>query len=212
MSYIYKITNIINGKSYIGKTNYSIEKRFKEHCKDSQVQSKNKRPLYMAMRKYGVNNFKIELLEETDNPDEREIFWIKKINTFKYGYNATIGGDGKSFIDYNLVINTYKSKQNQNETAKALNLHPSTVYKILRNSNVVKYSNQDVNTKKYGKKIKQIDLNGNIVNIFNSIREASRYMVENQLTNCKLDTIKTHISEVCKGKRKTASKFRWEYA
>lgn len=36
MSYIYKITNMINGKSYIGKTNLSIEKRFKEHCRDSK--------------------------------------------------------------------------------------------------------------------------------------------------------------------------------
>ena len=51
------------------------------------------------MRKYGIEHFHIELLEETDNPEEREIYWIEKMRSFKYGYNATYGGDGKKYID-----------------------------------------------------------------------------------------------------------------
>lgn len=61
MSFIYKITNQINGKSYIGKTNLvSVQERFKEHIYDSKRTRMEKRPLYSAMNKYGSENFKIE--------------------------------------------------------------------------------------------------------------------------------------------------------
>ena len=102
MAYIYQITNDVNGKIYIGKTEFSIEKRFKEHCKDAFRPRNEKRPLYTAMRKYGINHFHIELLEETENPEEREKFWIEEKRSFKNGYNATLGGDGKKYIDYDL--------------------------------------------------------------------------------------------------------------
>lgn len=59
------------------------------------------------MRKYGTEHFHIELLEETDNPEERETYWIEQLGSFKWGYNATLGGDGKKYIDYDLVVATY---------------------------------------------------------------------------------------------------------
>ena len=108
MAYIYQITNKINGKVYIGKTEFSIEKRFKEHCRDFLREKNEKRPLYAAMRKYGVENFEISLIEETDNPNEREIFWIEYFGTFKYGYNATLGGDGTIIYNHNLIISLLK--------------------------------------------------------------------------------------------------------
>ena len=83
MAYIYQIINDINQKIYIGKTEFSIEKRFKEHCYDAFRANNEKRPLYSAMRKYGVEHFHIELIEETDNPEEREIYWIEKKQSFK---------------------------------------------------------------------------------------------------------------------------------
>ena len=52
------------------------------------------------MNKYGIEHFHIELIEETDNPEEREIYWIEKLGSFKNGYNATLGGDGKKYLDY----------------------------------------------------------------------------------------------------------------
>lgn len=64
MACIYVITNKINNKKYVGKTNFSIEKRFKEHCSDSKRREFEKRPLYNAMNKYGIENFEISLLEE----------------------------------------------------------------------------------------------------------------------------------------------------
>ena len=56
MSYIYKIINDINDKVYIGQTSYSLETRFKEHLYKVNLD----RPLYRAMRKYGIDNFHIE--------------------------------------------------------------------------------------------------------------------------------------------------------
>ena len=108
MAYIYKIVNDINQKVYIGKTDFSIEKRFKEHCKDAFKQHTEKRPLYAAMQKYGIEKFHIELVEETNNPEERETYWIEQYGSFKYGYNATKGGDGKHYCNYDLIYDLYQ--------------------------------------------------------------------------------------------------------
>ena len=78
MSKIYKIINDINDKIYIGKTVFSIDKRFKEHCCDAFKQRNKERPLYKAMREYGIEHFYIELIEECDDnlASDREIYWI----------------------------------------------------------------------------------------------------------------------------------------
>lgn len=88
------------------------------------------------MRKYGIEHFHIELIEETDVPEEREIYWIEKYQTFKNGYNATLGGDGKKYIDYDLVIETYKHLQNITETAKQLNISIDSVSMILKENKI----------------------------------------------------------------------------
>ena len=120
MPYIYKITNDINGKIYIGKTLSTIEQRFKEHCRDYLKERNEKRPLYSAMQKYGVEHFHISVVEECDESilSEREVFWIEYYGSFKNGYNATLGEDGRPYIDYDLVINTYKKLKNIKEVAK----------------------------------------------------------------------------------------------
>ena len=96
MGYIYKITNIINGKLYIGQTKKTIEERFQAHLKNAK--NHINRYLYDAMNKYGYNNFIPSLIEECEDNllDEREIYWIAFYNTTdkKFGYNMTIGGGG----------------------------------------------------------------------------------------------------------------------
>ena len=134
MAYIYQITNQVNGKIYVGKTEFSIEKRFKEHCDDAYREAKEKRPLYAAMRKYGIENFHIELLEETDNPEERETYWIEQKQSFKNGYNATMGGDGRRYIDYDLVIATMSNSLQPQGLQHAKPPHPSPTPRVYSNS------------------------------------------------------------------------------
>ena len=110
MAFIYVITNDTNGKQYVGKTNNSIEERFREHVSDSKKRRCEKRPLYAAMNKYGVEHFSIEVLEEcnAENSSEREMFWIQALNTYGHtGYNATLGGDSKHYYDYNELSQAY---------------------------------------------------------------------------------------------------------
>ena len=94
--FIYKITNKINGKVYIGKTKLPIEDRFKKHIKCAE--NRVNRHLYDAMNHYGYENFEMCLVESCDGESvlsERETFWIKEYNSQSpVGYNMTVGGDG----------------------------------------------------------------------------------------------------------------------
>ena len=76
MAFIYVITNDLNGKQYVGKTSRSIEERFKEHIRDKDYRKNEKRPLYNAMNKYGIEHFSIKVLEECSIEESaaREIF------------------------------------------------------------------------------------------------------------------------------------------
>ena len=98
MGYIYKISNTVNNKVYIGQTALSLERRWNLHKWTAENPSypSYPYPLYRAMRKYGINNFKIEIIEEIDNKDlnEREIYWISYYDSYNKGYNMTLGGDG----------------------------------------------------------------------------------------------------------------------
>lgn len=96
MGYIYKITNTVNGKIYIGLTTVSVEHRWKQHCQTAKRGS-NKH-LYFSMRKYGIENFKIEQIDSTDNFEELgnlERKYIKEYNSANpcFGYNITHGGE-----------------------------------------------------------------------------------------------------------------------
>lgn len=96
MGYIYKITNIINNKIYIGQTSKTIQERFAVHI--SKAKQKINRYLYDAMNCYGYENFIIEEIEECSNDklNEREVYWIKfyQSNLKENGYNMTSGGGG----------------------------------------------------------------------------------------------------------------------
>ena len=108
MGLIYKITNDINNKVYIGQTTLTLDQRFRTHIHDCMSGKSHieKRPLYEAMLKYGVQHFQIELLEEVVDEllDEKEIFYIKQYNSYigfpnSNGYNATLGGQSIRKID-----------------------------------------------------------------------------------------------------------------
>lgn len=163
------------------------------------------------MKKYGIEHFHIELVEETDNPNEREQYWIQYYNSYHYGYNATLGGDGKKYIDYNLVITTYNQLLSVKETATKLNISPDSVSNILHQNNISVKTGQQINAEKNSKCTNMYSLDGEFLQSFPSAMDAGRYLIENHLSNCKLSTIRQHISEVCRGKRKTAAGFKWQF-
>jgi group I intron endonuclease len=208
MAYIYKIVNDINNKVYIGKTEFSIEKRFSEHCKDSVRRNEEKRPLYNAMNKYGIEHFHIELIEETDKPEEREVYWIQQFNSYYDGYNATLGGDGKSYLDRQLLINTYLQNHNLALTAEILNIDAGYLSKILKENNIEVKTSQEINKEKRGKKVEQYNLKGEYIQTFASIKDATKAVKPNS----NLESTHGHISQVCNGKRKTAYGYIWKFA
>jgi len=89
MSQIYKITHIDSGNFYVGKTTKALKERFRKHLWTAQDGSQTH--LHRAIRKYGLDSFCIESLEETDKLNVRERYWIEKLNP---NYNMTEGGDG----------------------------------------------------------------------------------------------------------------------
>lgn len=211
MAYIYQIQNDINGKLYVGKTEFSIEKRFKEHCNDAFKEISEKRPLYSAMKKYGIEHFHISLIEETDNPEEREKYWIEYLRTFKNGYNATMGGDGKRYIDYDLVVKTYNEVQNRNKTAKLLNISPDSVSNILTIKNIKILPFEEVNRMALSKKVGMYQ-KGDLIKVFSSLTDAGKFLQLNQLTlDKKIGSVVEHISQVCRNKRKSAYGYQWKF-
>lgn len=93
---IYKITNIQNGKIYVGQTIQSFKSRMNEHKK--KMRNGANFPLYNAMRKYGIDNFTFEVISSAASQEElneKEIFWINYFNSeYPNGYNLTSGGAG----------------------------------------------------------------------------------------------------------------------
>lgn len=93
---VYKITNLLNGKCYVGLTTTPLERRMASHRHDAKTAS-YRSALYGAVRKYGWENFRIEVLESAiaiETLGEREAFWIKECNALvPNGYNLTSGGE-----------------------------------------------------------------------------------------------------------------------
>jgi group I intron endonuclease len=91
---VYKITNKINNKVYIGQTTTSLSARWTQHCSKSS----NCRKLSNAIKKYGKENFKIEIVKKCNNINELNIeeeILIKKENSVNCGYNLSSGGLNK---------------------------------------------------------------------------------------------------------------------
>lgn len=91
---VYKIVNSINNKVYVGRTIHSLESRWLGHMKC--LERGDMRQLYCAMRKYGVENFHIELIEEYNNLEDMiagEAYYCDFYDSYKNGYNMTTAGE-----------------------------------------------------------------------------------------------------------------------
>ena len=178
MSTIYVITNLINSKQYVGKTTYSIEKRWKEHCLDYQRAEVNQhRPLYNAMQKYGIDNFHIDILEENipeEQLNDKEKFWISKLDTYYNGYNATLGGDGQSRIDRIKLKELYDKGFNNKEIAAIMGHQRSNISKAIKSMGLKSNFNpKEITT--------LIDPENNVL-IFESREDAAKYLINKGIT------------------------------
>ena len=208
IGYIYKITNSINQKSYIGKTVQTIEKRWKEHIKDSRKYVN--RPLYRAFNKYGIENFSIDLIEEVDIRElsNKEIYWIEYYHTYSNGYNATLGGDGKILYDYDLIAQLIQNGLTSKEISKEIGCSLDIIHLVANKYNL-SINSVNLFTQK-SKKVQQYDKYGILINEFNSYAEAARWLEDNNYVTGNLNGVRSHIGDVCKGKRKTAYGFKWQ--
>lgn len=116
---IYKITNVKNNKIYVGQSN-DIYRRFYEH----QTKGESSRiPVDVAIQKYGKDSFIYEVLEECDITElnQKETFWIRKLNAIKDGYNCSEGGEQQSIGENN--GRSKLTEQDIIEIRKAYNNH-----------------------------------------------------------------------------------------
>ena len=213
--YIYKITNDINDKVYIGFCTTSIKERFATHKKDSQKRTCEKRPLYRAMNKYGVEHFQIEQIEECDINilGEREQYWISYYNSYHYGYNATRGGDGKPLYDHQAILNRLQEHPYPAAIAKEFGCCVDIIRDIAKRNGIdVKHPSNEALRLKLQKTIQAIDKNTDeVIAEFESTVKAAEWCFQNKYCAALNSGVRSHIGEVANGKRKTAYGFKWRY-
>ena len=204
MAEIYKITNTVNGKSYIGQTQYTSEIRFKQHL-NAYYQNRES-TLYQAFDKYGVDNFTLEILEECkiNQLDEREVYWIKQFNSFNQGYNSTFGGhNGRRLeIDTDKLLELWSNGWNMTNIAHFLEVSQETVKSRLATLGVSEVELSSRGTDLLKKEIVAICFETwNIIAQFDSTVEASRWA----------NVSPSQISKACSGVINSSAYLFWRY-
>ena len=187
MALIYKITFKQTNKVYIGQTCRTLAARYAEHVYDALNASKH--AVHRAMRKYGIENCNIELIEETNEPNERERHWIKVYDSYKNGYNETLGGDGHPIHDYDEIVEVYNKTKNIEKTALALKVSLWTVCAALCANNIT--------PSQFKQPVSQIK-NGKTLNVFESIRDAARFLISKHELQTTENNVAKLISNSCK--------------
>ena len=178
--WIYKITNILNQKIYIGQTIRPIEERFRRHINDA-LNNKIDTHLARAIRKYGKENFIIEVIDIAKTQEEltkKEQYWIHYYNSVKIGYNETDA--------------TYKSGGNtyQNKTSKEM----KEIKEKIRKSKIGAKNPM-------AKKVKRINIKTGKIDIFDTIISCAKA--------CGIKNGKTSITTRLNGEIKTPYKGTW---
>lgn len=179
---IYKITNKVNGKIYIGLTVQGTRTRYLHHLYEAR--SGSNFPVHRAIRKYGEENFEVETLFETTNHDElkvKEQEYIQKYNTYKteYGYNLTKGGDGTlgrthSEETKTKIADKAKGRKRSEESKKrSSESHKKRAIEDPEYRKKRSLAAQIGNLERQ-KTIEVYDLEGNLLSTHNSIMEAAK--------------------------------------
>lgn len=231
--FVYKITNNINGKSYIGQTKRSPHIRWKEHkTRNNSVCPKLKR----AFEKYGTENFSFEILCEVNTLEElnkKEVELISKYNTIDNGYNIDMGGKNKKrpkevvekilkavkrkiVYQYDLKGNFIAKYKSITEAANKNNIHMTSIIHCMKERKMIAGNFQWKDF--YSKKINPVKNK--------MVKPRPRRQVCKYSKNMKLLAVyknaaeaarknnfkgKAGIVKVCNGKQKTCGGFYWAY-
>lgn len=222
---IYKFENLINGKIYIGQA-INLEEQYKKHLKNINDLSRQEL-LYQAIRKYGLNNFSYQILEQFEeyNPNqlnELEIYYIKQIynSLMPNGYNMIPGGSNGAGLAKGKIVQQYTLKgeyiaeyPSAHQAAEKTGINYSSICACCRedishtkqyqwkykdsNKQIIDLSTQKIIIAK--RKILQYNLYGELINEYESLADAV------EKTHCS----KAVISKVCNHKGWTAGGFFW---
>lgn len=166
---IYLITNSVNDKVYVGQTIQSLKKRFNGHCCYSKTDKSVNMYIKRAIHKYGRDKFTIHLIEECpiELLNDREKYWISFYNSYKDGYNLTLGGQDSNYFSLHRLEDTMDIKKFKQyikefkpligEVVSHFGISRSSVYNLIRKLNDPELILNSYNPRK-GKTIK--DING----------------------------------------------------
>lgn len=221
MGVIYKYENLINHHIYIGQT-----KDFKKRCREHKNAAYNPAhgdynlPIHSAIRKYGLENFSIDIIDECSNEwlNEKEKYWINYYNSYKKGYNATEGGqeggyNGKIVLVYDLDGNYITQYKNAKVCAEQIGVSYSTIQQVLHQTRPtckklqLKYIDDDRKITKFKSRqggkipIYQLTKDKQIIKEWESAVIAAR----------ELNLDASTITKCLKGKLKTHGNFSWRY-
>lgn len=195
---IYKIENKINGKIYIGQS-INIERRWSEHKSRSLSETYNKdynMKIYKAIRKYGLNNFKLSIIEECseDKLKDKEIYWINYYNSMDsdFGYNTDNGYIPTHFAklndtEYNNLCEDLKNNLlSLDDISKKYNISLSYIYEVNRGDNFRK--NEDENYPLRNSNIKNRLSENEITEIKNDLLKGLPLIqIRNKYNICEMD-------------------------
>jgi group I intron endonuclease len=192
---IYKITNLINNKVYIGQTIQPLKDRWYRHCGKTGSKNELEMPIKRAILKYGKHNFSIEKLEECEQCllDSREIYYIEQYDSYNKGYNATKGGQkGAKLIQTPkeiqlLICSMYNKGNSLRAISKVYNIDKATVKGILTRNNIKLRTSRTY-------KLSQED-RINIINDFNSGVSRKEIMTKYKIS-------KSYLSQLITGNRR----------
>lgn len=209
MGCVYIIKNTINNLIYIGRTERDYKLRLQEHKNDFKKIKHN--PLCDAINKYGLKNFTIEPLFESNNSEElaqKEKEFVESYNSCnpEIGYNQVKGGKGRPTVnlDEKEVIQyyLYEGDYSLQKTSRKYKINYKTLQKILRKNGIEPMTLNEYRAYARTKKVKQIDpVTNEVICIYNSLTEAALPFGSNN---------KNNIADAIHGRHKTAYGYKWE--
>lgn len=212
--YVYKITNLINGKIYIGVTKRNIKIRFNEHSTCVKRQPNRPSVIGLAIEKYGKENFKIEVLEKIEfNTNKKlndklnilEKQYVKMFQSYKkdIGYNRTMGGDSaanqivKKVVQYDIDCKIIKIYESETQASIETGLSVSDISKCCKGKSTGylvggfywTFEGDPIRKSKYNiiknREIYKYDLSGNLIYKFKCTNDISDdKKMLNRIRNC----------------------------